>query len=70
MSWENMARTWHIDHSRPCVSCKFANEGGSVNQEAIKECWRLENLQPLYAEDNMSKSSWYNGKFYQKGAPI
>ena len=70
MSWENMGQTWHIDHIRPCVSFKFANEDGSVNQEAIKECWKLDNLQPLYAEDNMAKSNWYNGKFYQKGAPI
>lgn len=70
MSWDNMGATWQIDHIRPCVSFNFANEDGSVNQEAIKECWKLENLQPLYSEDNMSKSSWYNGKFYQKGKPI
>ena len=65
-----MGTTWHIDHIKVCASFNFVNEDGSVNQEAIKECWKLDNLQPLYAEDNMSKSSWYNGKFYQKGAPI
>lgn len=70
MSWENMGTTWHIDHIKVCASFNFVNEDGSVNQEAIKECWKLDNLQPLYAEDNMAKSSWYNGKFYQKGAPI
>lgn len=65
-----MGQIWHIDHIRPCSSFNFVNEDGSVNQEAIKECWKLENLQPLYAEDNISKSSWYNGEFYQKGTPI
>lgn len=70
MSWENMGTTWHIDHIKVCASFNFVNEDGSVNQDAIKECWKLDNLQPLYAEDNMAKSSWYNGKFYQKGAPI
>ena len=65
-----MGTLWHIDHIKPCASFKFVNEDGSTNYEAIKECWALENLQPMYSEDNMSKSSWYNGKFYQKGEVI
>lgn len=70
LSWDNMGTLWHIDHIKPCASFKFVNEDGSTNYEAIKECWALENLQPMYSEDNVSKSSWYNGKFYQKGKVI
>jgi len=45
MSWNNYG-SWHIDHVIP--RCKF-----SVDE--IQDCWKLSNLQPLWAEDNMSK---------------
>lgn len=65
-----MGKIWHIDHIKPCASFKFANEDGSINYEAIKECWALDNLQPMYSEDNVSKSSYYDGKYWVKGKPI
>lgn len=70
LSWSNMGSIWHIDHIRPCASFVFVNEDGSVNQEAVKECWSLENLQPMYADENMQKSSHHNGKYYIKGKPL
>lgn len=70
LNWGNMGTLWHIDHIKPCASFIFIDNNGNINKEAIKECWALENLQPMYSEDNMGKSSWYNGKFYQKGEAI
>lgn len=67
MNWENHGTLWHIDHIRPQASFKFVNEDGSINEEAIQECWKKENLQPLYKEDNISKGSRYNGFLYKKG---
>lgn len=70
LSWDNMGNVWHIDHIKPCASFKFVNDDGSLNKDDIKECWALENLQPMYAEDNMSKSSHYNGSYWVKGSPV
>lgn len=67
MTWENHGTLWHIDHIKPQASFKFVNEDGTENINAIKECWNLSNLQPLYIKDNLSKSSWYNGKYYRNG---
>lgn len=47
MKWGNYGE-WHIDHIKP--RCLF-----SVDE--ILECWKLSNLQPLWAEDNMKKHS-------------
>lgn len=54
MSWSNYSRTgWHIDHIRPCASFDMSNP------EDIKQCWKLSNLQPLWAKDNLKKGdSW------------
>ena len=42
MSWENMEK-WHIDHIRPIASFNF----DSVEHPEFRECWGLDNLQPL-----------------------
>ena len=70
LSWENMGKVWHIDHIKPCASFTFVDNEGRVNKDAIKECWALENLQPMYSEDNVSKSSWFDGKLYRKGEVV
>ena len=51
MSWWNRGE-WHIDHIRPIASFNFESTG----DPAFKECWALENLQPLWAIDNIRKS--------------
>lgn len=56
MTWENYG-DWHIDHIRPVSSFDF-----SVDVDAAaRACWSLENLQPLWASDNMRKSKKWDG---------
>ncbi len=50
MTWENYGK-WHIDHVKPI--CKF--NINSVDCEDFKTCWSLDNLQPLWAIDNLKK---------------
>ncbi len=56
MGWQNHGE-WHIDHIRPISSFNFT----APDDEAFKKCWSLENLQPLWAKDNLSKSNKYEG---------
>ena len=50
MSWENYGE-WHIDHIRPCASFDLAD---ALQQ---RECFHYTNLQPLWAEENISKGA-------------
>lgn len=54
MSWDNYGE-WHLDHKKPMTSFKFE----SVDDEEFKECWSLDNLQPLWGVDNLFKSARY-----------
>lgn len=55
MTWDNHGK-WHIDHIRPIASFNIT----SYKDEDFKKCWCLENLQPLWAKDNLSKGAkWY-----------
>jgi len=56
MSWDNMGQ-WHIDHIRPVSSFDF----DSADHPDFKKCWALNNLQPLWATDNLSKSAKWDG---------
>lgn len=55
MTWEKYGLYgWHIDHIKPCIA---------FNLETIEEqqkCFHYSNLQPLWAEDNLSKGGKYN----------
>lgn len=59
MSWENYG-LWHIDHKKPLSAFKFINDDNSVNIEQIKQANSLNNLQPLWAKENLSKNRFYN----------
>ena len=50
MSWENMGE-WHIDHKIPLVVHNFTKP----THMDFSRAWSLENLQPLWAKDNMRK---------------
>jgi len=55
MTWENHSRYgWHIDHIKPCVSFDLSKE------DQIRECFNYKNLQPLWAKENLTKSSKLN----------
>ena len=54
MSWNNYGE-WHIDHIKP--KSKFQIE--SYGDEQFMECWALDNLQPLWGEDNVLKGNNY-----------
>ena len=52
MTWDNYGE-WHIDHIIPDSHFKYA----SVKDEGFLKAWALNNLQPLWAEDNLKKSN-------------
>jgi len=54
MSWENYGE-WHVDHIIPMAKFNFT----SVDDPEFKLCWALENLQPLWGPDNLSKGTRY-----------
>ena len=53
MGWHNMSE-WHIDHILPIRSFDLDH----VDSEDFKRCYSLDNLMPVWAEDNMNK--YYN----------
>lgn len=55
MNWDNYGQ-WHIDHIKPKSLFVFK----SYNDEQFKQCWALDNLQPLWSTDNLSKGCKYN----------
>lgn len=53
MSWNNYGKTWHVDHKKPCSAFDL------TDQDQFNECWSLNNLQPLFASENISKGAKY-----------
>lgn len=52
MSWANYGRTgWHMDHIIPCCAFDLTDPKQQV------KCFHYTNLQPLWAADNLHKSS-------------
>ena len=54
MTWDNYG-VWHIDHVRPISSFNIVN----YDCKDFKECWSLNTLQPLWAEENVKKGNRY-----------
>lgn len=52
MTWENHGK-WHIDHIKPIAQFDLTNEA------QLRLCWALDNLQALWAKDNLIKASKY-----------
>ena len=60
MTWENYGKGgWHVDHIKPCAAFDLTD---SIQQNI---CFHYTNLQPLWAIDNLSKNSIYEGKRYR-----
>lgn len=54
MSWDNYGQ-WHIDHIKPHSLFNYT----TMQCNEFKECWSIDNLQPLWAIDNIKKSNKY-----------
>lgn len=52
MTWENYGE-WHVDHKKPITSFNFQEMG----DDEFMKCWSLDNLQPLWGEENIRKST-------------
>ena len=57
MSWKNYGK-WHIDHIKPESLFNYS----TFDDREFKQCWSLDNLQPLWAKDNLRKSNKYQDR--------
>jgi hypothetical protein len=56
MTWDNYGRLgWHIDHIKPLTAFTFFDDNGNMILDQFKECMALENLQPLWYDENIRK---------------
>lgn len=53
MTWDNHGRVWEIDHINPVSAYNVT----SIDCTDFKRVWALSNLQPLFKEENRSKSN-------------
>lgn len=52
MTWDNYGKKgWHIDHIKPISKFDLNNI------DECKECWSINNLQPLWWHENLKKSN-------------
>ena len=57
MSWDNYGlHGWHIDHIKPDSLFNYK----SIADKDFKKSWDLNNLQPLWAKDNLKKGNKYS----------
>jgi hypothetical protein len=59
MSWGNYGNGWHIDHVIPDSWFTYS----FVEDQGFKDCWTLNNLQPMWALENIRKGNKYSGSF-------
>ena len=52
MNWDNYGK-WHVDHKLPITSFNIEEMG----DEEFMRCWSLENLQPMWGDENIRKSN-------------
>jgi len=52
MTWENYGE-FHVDHKLPITSFDIQEMG----DEEFMKCWSLDNLQPMWGEENIRKSN-------------
>jgi len=55
MNWNDYGSYWHVDHIKPRSLFKYT----SPEDLEFKECWSLENLQPLEKTANFRKSNTF-----------
>jgi membrane-associated HD superfamily phosphohydrolase len=52
MTWENYG-VWHVDHKLPITSFDIQE----IGDEEFMKCWCLDNLQPMWGDENIKKSN-------------
>ena len=52
MTWENYGE-WHVDHILPITSFNFQE----IGDNEFMRCWSLDNLQPMWGDENIKKSN-------------
>jgi hypothetical protein len=52
MTWDNYG-IWHVDHKLPITSFDIQEMG----DEEFMKCWCLDNLQPMWGDENIRKSN-------------
>jgi hypothetical protein len=52
MTWDNYG-IWHVDHKLPITSFDIQEMG----DDEFMRCWCLDNLQPMWGEENIRKSN-------------
>lgn len=52
MTWENYGE-WHVDHKLPITAFNFQE----IGDNEFMRCWGLDNLQPMWADENIRKSN-------------
>ena len=57
MNWDNYGNYWAVDHIKPKTLFSYNSE----NDMEFKQCWDLENLQPLEKIQNIKKGNKYIG---------
>ncbi len=55
MNWDNYGSYWAVDHIKPKTLFLYFSE----NDSEFKQCWALENLQPLEKVENIKKGNRY-----------
>ena len=56
MSWDNYGSVWQIDHVIPVSWFNYKTK----EDYGFKQCWRLENLKPMFSQENRKKSNKYS----------
>jgi len=62
MGWHNRG-DWHVDHIRPLASFDLSDP------EQQRSAMHYTNLKPVWATENMAKSSWHEGKRHRCRKP-
>ncbi|MDD4989741.1 MAG: hypothetical protein PHW31_00295 [Candidatus Pacebacteria bacterium] len=53
MFWDNYGKYWAVDHVKPKTLFNYT----SPNNPKFKQCWALNNLQPLEKIENIKKGN-------------
>ncbi len=58
MGWDNYGK-WHLDHIIPLSVFNYEKP----NHIDFERCWKLKNLRPLWAKENLIKQGYMDGSF-------